>query len=208
MRQGAVSEDLRALNRRKKLSAPPSQLRSAAREAVDVRDFQAVYSNTYEDVVRWIRALGGPSSDQDDLIQDIFMIVHRKLAEFDGENLAAWLYRITAHRVRDFRRLAWVRYVLGNGALSVEKLESADPTQVALFETAEKRRELVRLLSRLSSRLRTTFILFEIDGYTAEEIAEIQELSVNTVRARISRARKQLVDRVRAARLRHAADSP
>jgi RNA polymerase sigma-70 factor (ECF subfamily) len=176
------------------------KLRSAGRADLDVHDFESVYYHTYENVSRWIRALGGPSSEQEDLIQEIFLIVHRKLPHFDGANLAAWLYRITAHRVRDFRRLSWFRYVFGTGALSIEKLESADPNPGMAFETTEKRRELERLLSKLSSRLRATFVLFEIEGYTAEEIADLQAVSVNTVRARIHRARKRLLHDLRIAR--------
>lgn len=177
-------------------------LRSAKEAALDTRNFASVYYHTYEDVSRWIRALGGPSSEQDDLIQDIYLIVHRKLAHFDGKNLGAWLYRITAHRVRDFRRLWWFRHVLGKDPLALEKLESTDPNPVNVFETAEKRRELERLLSKLSVPLRATFILFEIEGYTAEEIADLQAISVNTVRARIHRARKKLVGILKSGRKR------
>ena len=64
------------------------------------------------------------------------------------------------------------------------------------------RRELERLLSKLSSRLRATFLLFEIEGYTAEEIADLQGISVNTVRARIHRARKRILHDLRVARRR------
>ena len=177
-------------------------LRSAKEAALDTRNFASVYYHTYEDVSRWIRALGGPSSEQDDLIQDIYLIVHRKLAHFDGKNLGAWLYRITAHRVRDFRRLWWFRHVLGKDPLALEKLESTDPNPVNVFETAEKRRELERLLSKLSVPLRATFILFEIEGYTADEIADLQAISVNTVRARIHRARKKLVAILKSGRKR------
>jgi RNA polymerase sigma-70 factor (ECF subfamily) len=146
--------------------------------------------------------LGGPISEQDDLIQDIFLVVYRRLPEFDGQNLHAWLYRITAHRVRDYRRLAWVRHVFGNDALAIEKLESFDPTPIVVLETSEKRRELERLLAKLSSRLRATFMLFEVDGYTAEEIANIQGVSANTVRARLQRARKKLLEWLKSARRR------
>jgi len=173
--------------------------RPATGAGLDRHDFESVYHHTYEDVLRWIRALGGPSADQDDLVQEVFLIVHRKLPDFDGQNLTAWLYRITAHRVRDFRRLSWFRNVLANGAVSIEKLESSDPTPVVALETLEKRRELERLLSKLSSRLRPTFILFELEGYTAEEIADLQGVSINTVRARIQRARKKLFAELRAA---------
>jgi RNA polymerase sigma-70 factor (ECF subfamily) len=185
-----------------KVPIASERLRSAKEAPLDTRDFASVYYHTYEDVSRWIRALGGPSSEQDDLIQDIYLIVHRKLAHFDGRNLGAWLYRITAHRVRDFRRLWWFRHVLGKDPLAIEKLESDDPNPVRAFEAAEKRRELERLLSKLSPPLRATFILFEIEGYTAEEIAGLQVISVNTVRARIHRARKKLIGLLRSRRQR------
>jgi RNA polymerase sigma-70 factor (ECF subfamily) len=175
------------------------RFRSVPEAGFDPRDFESVYNHTYKEVLRWIRALGGPSSDQDDLVQEIFLIVHRKLPDFDGLNLAAWLYRITAHRVRDYRRLAWFRHVLANGALSIEKVESTDPNPLVVLETVEKRRQLERLLSKLGSRLRATFVLFEVEGYTAEEIADLQAVSVNTVRARIHRARKKLIEELRVA---------
>ncbi len=175
----------------------PGRLRSAKEAALDTRDFASVYDHTYEDVSRWIRALGGPSSEQDDLIQDIYLIVHRKLPHFDGKHLGAWLYRITAHRVRDFRRLWWFRHVLGQDPLAIDKVESEDPNPVKALETAENRRALERLLSKLSVPLRATFILFEIEGYTAEEIATLQTISVNTVRARIHRARKKVFNLLR-----------
>jgi RNA polymerase sigma-70 factor (ECF subfamily) len=170
--------------------------------ALDTRDFASVYHHTYEDVSRWIRALGGPPSEQDDLMQDIYLIVHRKLPHFDGRNLGAWLYRITAHRVRDFRRLWWFRHILGKDPLPIEKLESDDPNPVRVFETAERRRELERALSKLRETLRATFILFEIEGYTAEEIAELEDTSVNTVRARIHRARKKFIAAMTSKRMR------
>ncbi len=198
----ALGERLELVDRHEKHTAPTPRLRSAASAGLNARDFASVYSHTSEDVIRWIRALGGPSADQDDLLQEVFLIVHRKLPRFDGRNLAAWLYRITAHRVRDFRRLAWFRHVLGSDALSIEKLESTDPSPVVVLETLERRRELERLLSRLSVRLRATFVLFEVEGYTAEEIADLQGVSVNTVRARIHRARKKLFDDLRLAKRR------
>jgi RNA polymerase sigma-70 factor (ECF subfamily) len=177
-------------------------LRSTRGAPLDPRDFASVYYHTCRNVSRWIRALGGPVSEQDDLIQDIYVIVHRKLPHFDGKNLGAWLYRITVNRVRDFRRLWWWRHVLGKDPLAIDKLESNAPNSVRLLETAEKRRELERLLSKLSVPVRATFILFEIDGYTAVEIAELQALSVHTVRARISRARKKLLNLINSRRKR------
>ena len=61
-----------------------------------------------------------------------------------------------------------------------------------MLETRERQRNLERLLSKLSDPLRAAFVLFEIEGYTAEEISEMQSVPTNTVRARIHRARKKM----------------
>src|SRR5262245_48606812 len=70
-------------------------------------EFRAVYDAWFDDVSRWIRALGGLDADRDDIVQEVFLVVRRRLKDFDGVNLAGWLYRITSRQVRDFRRRAW-----------------------------------------------------------------------------------------------------
>src|SRR5688500_20167190 len=80
---------------------------SARRDDRDAR-FRAIYDRWFDDVVRWLYALGMPSSDTEDLAQEIFLVVRRKLDRFDGGNLAGWLYRIAQLTVRDPRRRAGV----------------------------------------------------------------------------------------------------
>ena len=68
-----------------------------------------IYERWFEDVVKWLYALGMPSSDTEDLAQEIFLVVRRKLNRFDGGNLAGWLYRIAQLTVRDHRRRTWFK---------------------------------------------------------------------------------------------------
>jgi RNA polymerase sigma-70 factor (ECF subfamily) len=164
----------------------------AAREAVKPGDFKSLYDAWAADVARWIRAMGGPSADRDDILQEVFVVVHRRLSDFDGQNLAGWLYRITAHQVRDFRRRLWFKHIFKRSVPLSDRMTSAGPTPLVLFESREKQEELDRLLAKLSEPLRTAFVLFEIEGYTGEEIATMHGTSINTVRARILRARKKL----------------
>jgi RNA polymerase sigma-70 factor, ECF subfamily len=159
----------------------------------DAGDFNTVYANWFNDVARWIRALGAPASDHDDLIQEVFVVVYRRLHDFDGRNLAGWLYRIAAHQVRDFRRLRWIKNVFKRSIPVSHRLASPSPTPVMALETRERQAALDAMLAQLSEPLRTTFVLFEIDGYTGEEIAAAHGVSINTVRARIHRARKKLL---------------
>jgi RNA polymerase sigma-70 factor (ECF subfamily) len=162
--------------------------------AIDCRDFVSVYDACYADVARWVRALGGPPADLADLVQEVFVVVHRRLPDFDGENLIAWLYRITARQVRDYRRSMWIKHIFRRSVEVTSDVASVKPTQLMVLETREKQRRLEGMLSRLSQATATTFILFEIEGYTAEEIAVIEGSTINTVRARIQRARKKLVE--------------
>ncbi|HVZ87877.1 MAG TPA: RNA polymerase sigma factor [Polyangia bacterium] len=174
------------------LSQPDS--RSAPRVPLSAPvDFRSVYAAWIGDVLRWIRALGAPSADHEDLAQEVFVVVQRRLPDFDGRNISGWLYRITANQVRDHRRSAWIRRIFKRSVAVSDQIVAVGPTPLMAVETFERRRLLETMLADLSEPLRATFVLFEVDGYSAEEIGEFQQTSINTVRARIRRARKQLL---------------
>jgi len=155
-------------------------------------EFRAIYERWFAEVSRWIRAMGGPEAEREDLVQDVFLVVHRRLPDFDGQNVAGWLYQIARHRVRDFRRLLWVRHLLFGSVPLSESLSKGGASPADALETNEKRVLLERLLAKLNESERAAVVLFEIDGYSGEEIAEIQGVPVNTVWARIHKARKKL----------------
>ena len=155
-------------------------------------EFRVIYERWFSEVSRWIRAMGGPEAEREDLVQDVFLVVHRRLPDFDGQNVAGWLYQIARHRVRDFRRLLWVRHLLLGGVPLSESLSKGEASPADSLETNEKRVLLERLLGKLNESERAAVVLFEIDGYSGEEIAEIQGVPVNTVWARIHKARKKL----------------
>ena len=110
---------------------------------------------------------------------------------FDGGNLAGWLYRIAQLTVRDHRRRAWFK----NLTQRRKEVDLADLPQIAgspavSYEEAENRRRLQALVAKMSEKLRTTFVLFEIEGYSGEEIAEFQDIPLGTVWTRLHHARK------------------
>jgi len=155
--------------------------------------FEALYEQWFDDVSRWVRALGAREADRDDLVQDIFMVVHRRLADFDGQNVAGWLYRIAGRKVRDHRRLLWVKHLFGaKNAPLVEATLTTRHSALDELETKRKRELLERLLDRLNADQRAAFVLFEIEGNSGEEIARLQGVPINTVWARIHKARKKL----------------
>ena len=163
--------------------------------------FERVYDQHFCDVRRWVRAQGARPSDVDDLVQEVFMVAHRRLAHFDGENLAGWLYTITARKVRDARRVAWFKYFC-----SLRARSSYDPpvkiTPLDELETSEKLALLKRALTKLTAKQRAALVLYDIEGYTGEEIAQLQASPLNTVWTRIYKARQVLRSRHRARRAR------
>ena len=154
--------------------------------------FDQIYAAWYDDVSRWIRAMGGPEAEREDLVQDVFVVVHRRLVDFDGQNLAGWLYQIARRRVRDFRRLLWVKHLITRRSPLPEGLVLIGPSPVEDLETKEKRLLLETLLAKLNESERAALILFEVEGYSGQQIAAIQEVPINTVWARIHKARRKL----------------
>jgi RNA polymerase sigma-70 factor (ECF subfamily) len=154
--------------------------------------FDSVYRACFVHVSRWVRALGANDADVEDLAQEVFIIVRRKLASFDGRNLPGFLYRIARRTVRDHRRSAWFRNLLGKQA-PLPDLPSLAPTGLQVIQQREERQKLEAILARMTEKRRTTFVLFEIEGYTGEEIAQIQSLPLKTVWTRLHHARKDFM---------------
>jgi RNA polymerase sigma-70 factor (ECF subfamily) len=171
----------------------PAEAPKAA--AASELSFEALYEQWFDDVSRWVRALGARDADREDLVQDIFMVVHRRLADFDGQNVAGWLYRIAGRKVRDHRRLLWVRQLFGSKSLPLaDGMLQTRQSALDELETKQKRELLERLLAKLNADQRAAFVLFEIEGNSGEEIAKLQGVPINTVWARIHKARKKLQD--------------
>lgn len=155
------------------------------------KDFEALYSSYFHHVTRWARAFGCPAADIDDVAQETFLVARKRLRQFEGGNAAGWLYRIAQHVTRGHRRRAWVRKVLHRDP----DLGAADGQNgpVEALEQREARREMHEILSRMTERRRATFFLFEIEGYTGEEIAQLEGVAVGTVYTRLHHARRDFM---------------
>lgn len=156
-------------------------------------DFDSVYRAWYGAVVRWARRLGGNAGDCEDLAQEVFVIVKRRLVDFDGTNVAGWLYRITRNRVRDHRRSRWAR-AFTNG-LSPDTLEQEASSPLENLEVKQRYALLERRWSKLNEAERRALSLLEIHGLSGEEIAATLDVPLNTVWSQIRRARLKLASR-------------
>jgi RNA polymerase sigma-70 factor (ECF subfamily) len=173
-------------------AAKPSSGGPMPAEASRDAQFREIYETWFDDVVGWLYALGAPRSDTEDLAQEIFIVVRRQLGRFDGGNLAGWLYRIAQLTVRDHRRRAWFRnLVLRRQEIDLSKMPHGAGNPARDLEDSEARRQFQLMVTKMHGKLVTTFILFEIEGYSGEEIARIQDIPVGTVWTRLHKARKE-----------------
>jgi RNA polymerase sigma-70 factor (ECF subfamily) len=174
-----------------------SGLAESEGSALSARD---VYEQHGNFVWRSLQHLGVRSADLEDLGQEVFVTVHRKLETFDGRSkLTTWLFGICLNLVLRHRRRAYLRLEF----LHAEPPERIDPsTPEVRYEEEEARLRLSQLLAKLSPERRATFVLFEIEGVSCEEIAELTSVPVGTVYSRLHLARKQVA--ATAARLRRS----
>jgi RNA polymerase sigma-70 factor (ECF subfamily) len=159
-------------------------------------DFTSVYRAEFAFVMTWLRALGIPASDREDVAQEVFLVVRRKLISFDGGNLRGWLYRITQRTASDHRRRVWFRSLLWRASPEAgERLPCPSDGPPELYEHKEAAHRLERLIAGLDEKLRVAFWLFEIEGNSAQEIAAIVGVTEATVWTRVYRARADLLRR-------------
>jgi RNA polymerase sigma-70 factor, ECF subfamily len=156
-------------------------------------DFSSVYEAWFDPCLRWLRALGIPDAELEDAGQEVFVVVHRKLASFDGDRLPAWLYRIAANTASDHRRRAWFRRLWTRTRSDTDQLVCRRELPDALAERREAQRKLQRLLARMSEKRRVAFCLFEIEGYSGDEIALLLDVPVATIWSRLHQARKEFL---------------
>ena len=151
-------------------------------------DVGQIYREHAEEVSRWARRLLGPHGDVEDILHEVFLIVHRRLPEWRGEaRIATWLYAITVRVVQEHRRrkrwLPWLRSKTG----MQEAPGPATPLQA--LETRRNVELTYRLLDTLPESERSALILFELEGMTGEQIAAVTGEAVGTIWVRLHRGR-------------------
>ena len=175
------------------LEGSPEQGAAGGRASfLSLTDFEALYATYFHHVTRWVRALGCPASDIDDLAQEVFLVARKRLSQFEGGNSAGWLYRIAQNVTRAHRRKVWLRRLLQLRP-ELQSEEGAGPTPVQAYEQREARRQMQRILSQMTERRRSAFFLFEVEGYSCEEIAQLEGVAVNTIYTRLHHARRDFM---------------
>jgi RNA polymerase sigma-70 factor (ECF subfamily) len=143
-------------------------------------------------VLRLVQRMGVSASDAEDVAQEVFVIVHRRIGELRKHDSArSWLFgiarRVVANHLRKLRR----RSAPGTSERDPSP-NAADPAEQ--LDAARDRARLDRALERLDEDKRNVFVLFELEGLEMREVAQIVGCPVNTAYSRLYAAR-ELVQR-------------
>lgn len=158
----------------------------------DSLDLGAVYRRQARDVMRWATRLSGRPEDAGDITQEVFCVVQRKLESYrPGQaRLSTWLFRITEHVTRARRRKERVyQFFFGGREAPDVACERRSPD--AELGARRDQAEVYRALDRLSADDRTVLVLFELEGLSGEQVAELTGTKVSNVWVRLHRARKR-----------------
>lgn len=152
--------------------------------------FDELYDRHFDFVWKSLRRLGVPVADLQDVTQEVFVVVHRRLPEFEARaKLTTWLFRICLHAARDRARRAHVRREVADSTTTEALVAEGDDAErllerrddVALFES---------VLDGMTQDQRAVFVMFELSDMTGEEIAATVEIPLATVYSRLRLARE------------------
>lgn len=165
-----------------------ANLRTAAPvPCAEVPPFAEVYETHFDFVWRSARRLGVPEANLEDVVQDVFVTVYRRLGDFEGRSqLKTWIFGILRHTVRDMRRS------LRRKPSEPLAHEPHDPHGLNPHDAVAKgeaQRLLHSVLDALGDEQREIFVLCELEQLSAPEVARALEINVNTVYSRLRAAR-------------------
>jgi RNA polymerase sigma-70 factor, ECF subfamily len=190
------------------LSLPVSRREKGEEERQLVQRAQSGEEAAFEELIRrhQQRVFGLVSGilrrreDVEDVVQQVFLKVFVSLKRFDQRAaFSTWLYKISVNECWDYLRKKKVRPLVYEADLSEEQVSRLDGVVSAdqpasSSDRAEARDLLERMMEKLPEQDRELLVLKEVEGFSVQELAEILDLNVNTVKVRLFRARARLMD--------------
>lgn len=150
-----------------------------------------VYREHFSFVWRSAKRLGVREASLDDVVQEIFVIVHRRLGDFEGRSsIRTWLFGITIRVVRDHRRACARRDARDDGAIDPDTLQATAPGPADAMARAEAVRVLYQILDEMDDDRRDIFVMAELEQLPMPDIAAMLGMNVNTAYARLRAARQ------------------
>jgi RNA polymerase sigma-70 factor, ECF subfamily len=137
---------------------------------------------------RFVLRLGVPRHAIDDLVQEAFIIATRRQADIGPGQERSFLVATAVRLSSNYRQRAYVRREVSQGD-GFEHSASPQPNAEQLLIEKRSRQLLEQVLAELSDPHRAVFVLFELEGFSVPEIAELLQLPLGTVSSRLWRAR-------------------
>ncbi|AKU94097.1 RNA polymerase sigma factor RpoE [Labilithrix luteola] len=194
---------------------PIADVRAAALPLVEpdeVPNFERLYEQYVDFVWRSARRLGVSDDALDDVVQKVFLVVHRQLGGFQGRaSYKTWIFSILLRVVQDHRRYlrrrvpSWLVSADDAGLDHVVDTERPSPFDAVV--QADAARLVEELLGALDDDKRAVFVLAELEQMTLPEIAQATGVNVKTIHSRLRAARAEFeraADRWRAREARRA----
>ena len=167
----------------------------SAAAAIGPDPFRAAFEQELDYVWTTLRRLGVRDADLEDVAHEVFLRVHRRFADYDrARPIRPWLFGFAARVAADYRKLArHRREVWSDGDEAVDPAPLADEQLAAL----DARALVERGLAALDMDKRTVFVAHDLDGLTAQQIAEALQLPLFTVYSRLRVARERFAATVK-----------
>lgn len=147
-----------------------------------------IYREYADFLWRSLQHLGIRDADLEDVMQEVLVVVHKRRQSFNFEcRLTTWLFGICLRVASRHRRRAYFRWERNEAELP-ERVDESTPEA----ELAERQAQasLARHLGQLNVEQRATFVMFEIEGHSCQEIANLFDVPINTVYSRLHTARR------------------
>ncbi|MBM4132040.1 RNA polymerase sigma factor [bacterium] len=155
--------------------------------------FEELYQRHHARLYNVAYRMTGSAADADDLLQEIFLQVFRRLETFRGESaLGTWLYRLATNCCLDH-----LRSKQGRQQRATEFLEDSgdvEPVAPGVWrpDTVLDRMELERVITQLPPRYRAAFVLHDIEGLAHHEVGEALGIAVGTSKSLVHKARARM----------------
>ena len=160
--------------------------------AGDADAFEELYRQHARRLFSLVLRMIGSADDAEDLVQEVFLQAHRKLAGFRGEStLGTWLYRLTMNHCLDHLRGRQAKMSRATDSLDDEN--AAEPAARApAVPSAISRMDLERAIDTLPQGCKAAFLLHDVEGFEHREVAEILGVSEGTSKSQVHKARMKL----------------
>ena len=162
---------------------------AAAATPADNARVAAMLRTYFRDVWRIVRRFGVPESSADDATQEVFIVASRRLEDIAPGSERAFLFASAVRVAANVRRSLGARRECPEDDSRPEGVDPL-PSAEALLDQKRLRQLLDRVLDELSDDLRVSFVLYELEGMSSPEIAELLGIPLGTVASRLRRARE------------------